>query len=1016
MSVKEDFRLTSVKDEPLRKALIRYNKDVPKLFESIVNSGNNVDPDLWLGIISSTSKKINFALDEIGDELLNLQETASTADDALITKLGLHADKLKSIKVKLDKITANFGKTSQTALRIGDRLSAAESERKRIERAQELLNYIKELQDTSPSLFKKIELLEGKELHDSLPCDLRQRSWAEIANVLHNLNRILGEISTEDCAVAQRNVLLLSDIVEGELLSQFERTVTAVITSPEDEGMVASARALAKTLLLFTPAGAEAGDHLQRKYIYDVVQKRVTVAVGDGEDVEEMQGSRRGSVVTNDLAYEDRDDHLSHLFGGIGRLCLEQSKVIALVFPPEIVDRLSRLLVGRIFHDPTFGLETKIEKVLRPKPPRQPLSPADYLESLGVVREKLSALETMLADSFGSMKVSDGNHEESAQLGSSDRSYQSHGQFRTYLEQQVSELFHPYQQDYFVREMTHLKTGFTSSFVAALSDQSLIHKSTTGAGLPKLRSDKVKSIQQLSKPGGLCTRAFMAAAVTLAEESVSRMLVVARDDKKTPLKVKDVYMLLLSFLSDSVLIPCAVACNILLCKISSASLSNGYNTTTTVPGDYVKAIGAIYDGIGRLKNSFEMVFSKPISTVPNAYVVCKDVRRKAMRIVREAVNTAVRAWIWAGVYQLEAMLHSGQSKTDYRPKIASGSVVRSPPQGPSETCLAVSKAIRRLLEEAVLDLGVADLGEVVWKPFLELFIGALIAHIRRQQISPDGAFLLLLDLDEYRKAFDGPPPPHSDCAGARDLIISLREAMYIYMVPAHDVVRVVAEDLRHLDAAVVVALLCAREDFRDDIKQGGVHWARQLALSFPHLLITGPLPWEGQAQSTGSLPFLPHGPASLRQGRVGDSAETRDYAAESHSKDSSLLFSNAFSTEEKANGGGAELDGEDSDDFDSSDEDLAENEQPTRKTKMKSAKLGGAASSVDVRSGVGDGGSRGVSSGSDISPETIPSAPAASPTTSYSSGFRNSSKNVLRAVSSRSATTASLLNLQRTTR
>lgn len=738
MSNKEVYRNAPLKDEPLRKTLLKYNNDVPKLLESIVNSGNNVDPDQWLGIISTSTLKINYALDEIGNELVVLQEKASTADDALITKLGIHADKLKSIKVKLDKITANFAKTSQTAFRIGDRLSAAESERKRIERAQELLNYIKELQDTPPSLFTKIELLEGYELHESLPCDLRQRSWAEIANVLHNLNRILGDISTDDCAMAQKNVELLSDIVEVELLSQFERAVNAVINSPKDEGVVASARALAKTLLLFTTKQAEAGDKLQRKYIHEMVQKRVTVTVGDVEDAMDVPSNRRGTVISHDFSGEERDDHLSHLFGGIGRLCLEQSEVIALVFPPEIVDRLSRQLVNRIFHDPTFGLETKIEKVLRPKPPRPALSPADYLESLGVVREKLSALESMLADSFGSMR-SPGDKDE-RDHGDGCR-HQSTGQFRAYLEEQVSELFRPYQHDYFVKEMSHLKIGFTNSFVAALPDQNLIHKSTTGAGLPKLRSDKVKSILQLNKSGGLCTRAFMSAAVSLAEESVSRMQVVARDDKKTPLRVKDAYMLLLSFLADSVLIPCAVACNILLCKISSSSISSSHNSSQTMPEDYVKALGAIYDGIARLKNSFERVFSKPISTIPNAFVVCKDVRRKAMRVVREAVNSAVWAWIWAGVYQLEAMLHSGQSKTDFRPKIASGSLAKLPSQGPSSTCLAVSKAIRRILQDAVLDLGGAVRSKLIsseFSPFASC--DGLIRHCRIWQKLCGGPF------------------------------------------------------------------------------------------------------------------------------------------------------------------------------------------------------------------------------------------------------------------------------------
>ena len=49
---------------------------------------------------------------------------------------------------------------------------------------------------------------------------------------------------------------------------------------------------------------------------------------------------------------------------------------------------------------------------------------------------------------------------------------------------------------------------------------------------------------------------------------------------------------------------------------------------------------------------------------------------------------------------------------------------------------------------------------------------------------------LVLDLDEYRRAMEGPPSPHSPCPDPIDLLLSVREAAFVFMVPGESVVRV----------------------------------------------------------------------------------------------------------------------------------------------------------------------------------------------------------------------------------
>jgi hypothetical protein len=72
-------------------------------------------------------------------------------------------------------------------------------------------------------------------------------------------------------------------------------------------------------------------------------------------------------------------DHLSQLFGVISATCEEQFVLIRKIFPPYTVARITRVLVLRIFNDPAFGIQTKVDTVLNDK------SLADYLDALAIV-------------------------------------------------------------------------------------------------------------------------------------------------------------------------------------------------------------------------------------------------------------------------------------------------------------------------------------------------------------------------------------------------------------------------------------------------------------------------------------------------------------------------------------------------------------------------------------------------------------------------------------------------------
>lgn len=91
-------------------------------------------------------------------------------------------------------------------------------------------------------------------------------------------------------------------------------------------------------------------------------------------------------------------DHLSGLFGMINKVCQEQFSIIREVFPTHTIAKVTRMLIQRIFNDPAFGIQARVDSILCPAPPQPPLSLPDYLDALVIVREKLSALFLLLME------------------------------------------------------------------------------------------------------------------------------------------------------------------------------------------------------------------------------------------------------------------------------------------------------------------------------------------------------------------------------------------------------------------------------------------------------------------------------------------------------------------------------------------------------------------------------------------------------------------------------------------
>jgi hypothetical protein len=129
-----------------------------------------------------------------------------------------------------------------------------------------------------------------------------------------------------------------------------------------------------------------------------------------------------------------------------------------------------------------------------------------------------------------------------------------------------------------------------------------------------------------------------------------------------------------------------------------------------------------------------------------------------------------------------------------------------------------------------------NLDEYFWLPLGKQFVGLLISHLRHKKITPEGAFVLMKDLEAYSEIAVSLERPET-----LDMTLCLKDIGFVFMISPGKVSKYVLEDLRHLDMNIVIPLVRARSDY---IRQKyGRHWTNDLAGAFPYLHTNSPLPW-----------------------------------------------------------------------------------------------------------------------------------------------------------------------------
>lgn len=313
-----------------------------------------------------------------------------------------------------------------------------------------------------------------------------------------------------------------------------------------------------------------------------------------------------------------------------------------------------------------------------------------------------------------------------------------------------------------------------------------------------------------------------------------------RDDAALPLRARDVFLTLTSFLVDHILVPSGKAFKALLLKHASSRQF----TSAPISTDFLLLISCLHNSFFRIKSNFESTFVPALMYENNELTVCRETNRKAMRSLDAISSECIHTWIETTAMYNERLLVNLQSRYDFSPRFENKrNAGIEPTAACKQLCLTLTNTVQFVKTHVAGEGGGRgasaseknNLEAILWRELGQRLVATYLSHLRKSKISQEGAFILVRDLDEYYGVIDS-----MSCPEVLDMFVSMREMTYAFMAPVENIENMITDELRHLDTHILLCLLRARTDF-----SMRAAWVKQLKLLYPSFnKWDAPFAWE----------------------------------------------------------------------------------------------------------------------------------------------------------------------------
>eukprot|EP00903_Cladosiphon_okamuranus_P022367 g20571.t1 len=819
------------------------NFDRAKLVEVLTapyieDSGDGIvalDPHALKKLFTTTSS----LLQEMGVEgerkRLEMAGATGAIEEGYRQGLTAHATRLNKVQDSLEGVEHRFRDTAHKAVRIGDRLSKMERQRARAAEAMELLEFFKVFEGL-PQGFSEDQDTVVRYMKLLPPVFSDEDRRAEAAAVLAKLRSITHELESKELDVAAKNLQAYSDFLEQELLDLFERA--AGRSPPEVELM----RECSDILFALNE-----GDHLQSRFVFFVVTQELQR--GDIEQSAASAGS------------------LSGLFRRVVTVCQNQFAVIGKVFPPPLVAKVTRLLLSRILNDPVYGVQARVEQVLSPQAPMEPLPLPDYLNCLCTVEQQTAALFGMLkehdfiraggATANGTTGVGDGdddgdNDEHSAdatttgagtgdgQEGDKDNVEVSRqmAALRKYLDDQAKHMFFDHRLGYAAKERRHLLEtllGTSETVWDGMLHYRVAAVKAMAVGLeafPAVRDDKIGHyLQVLSGP---LRPSVWGGVFACSAETVRRCRTIVVDEEEREQKVCEFFQIVCRYLADHLLTPALRCANNLLPKPASNAASAALREMKggagqLPPREFYEALKmAAKAAAGLEEHHREVIVAKGMENTPTLRTIASETKKSLLHRVDAWTVRVLEDALRLLVFYAEKQMTLRSSKSDYCPKEETAAIEATRTVKVVSAVLAEQHEVFEECLNEAKDIGqqhrvdLRMLWETVGLRVHELFV----EHLKKSKVNVIGAFILANDVNRLQEVLGS-----FGCEAVTSAAEQLREIVNLYVVPPENLTSLMEQGmLAEMKTEELVAFVRMRADYHTGVGSRS-QWAKEL---FPH--------------------------------------------------------------------------------------------------------------------------------------------------------------------------------------
>jgi hypothetical protein len=739
---------------PLTRILITcktYNTAILDDVFTKMKEGAQVHSKSLLELLAACRRRVLMLKREISGEMDDLSQRSLSLEEDHNDTLDNYNSSLKEYSKQFQKLERRFATTGTNVIRIGERLTSIDAQKKYASDAKSLLIYFK--------AFNLPLLDDGTE--PPLPSFFTEsRTANEAVEVLSQLMAISAELKGPQFARAVNRIQLTANEMEKGLLSKFHWAL--------DKGLLSRLKKSAYTLSSFN-----GGTNLMKEYV-----QRVFANVQAQANFGELSMDRRSAV-------ENVEGHIVSKLNQWRSLWSKEHETIVSIFPPGTAIKVLRMILERLYTDSALGIDHLLTTSLQ----SPTLTTTEMLSILGFTYVNVKLFDKEIVEIT--------NREITLPDDEGVRHIPIDLRFVSVLSDQV---FNSHQAKYLDTEIVLLNSVLKSNIDELISPALRIQIDYL---MDDHHHENVRiNTKDFVKPselvdvllGEVFQLEYVMNMLQASQEAVGRCLKLGAGPtcEKTANRVVAIYKTVVGQLCEAYMEPALQLCTI---------FTREYHSDHAPPPSFFRIVQTVVGITHCIHSHFVQVVTPALNNCPNELTKGQSLHRGFLQTIETATLSGISSRLNAVVSHAQWMISNLHKKTDY------GAKEDVHLDKPTPACQSLCTLISMEAEIAYQSLDGQNRNSCCDMLGISI-VDLIINHVRAiKKFSDLGALLLKLDMDFYKETFKKLKSPVTDAAMDEAHKLSL-----LLLVPADTLQEYTQEALSSVETGLVLDFIKLRPD------------------------------------------------------------------------------------------------------------------------------------------------------------------------------------------------------------